>query len=166
MPPTPTNDEAEPKAIPTILADGKEYPIIDIRATGDVLLDVRFDNTNACNKSIPTDLIRQLRTAKAVIPSARAFYRVRLDTLKKHSKYFAHLFGPNFAEGSLVTEAFEALAKAGKNPTEVPAEDLPRIKIVDEDAATRTLGRETVFRDMLRIMHGAVCCALFSRSVI
>lgn len=79
-----------------------------------------------------------------------------METLKKQSRYFAHLFGPNFAEGTAITEAFGRLAKLGQNPTEVAAEKLPRIKIVDEDGATKTLGREAVFRDMLRIIHGAV----------
>ena len=151
-----TVEDEGSKPQPTIVVDNVTYPLIDIRVTGDILLDVKFENTNACNKSIPPDFIRQLRTAKAPIPSVRVFYRVRLETLKKQSKYFAHLLGPVFAEGNVVTQAHELLLASGKNPTEVAVEELPRISIVDEDGATRTLGRQVVFRDMLRIIHGAV----------
>ena len=144
------------KASPSIYIDNEEFPIIEVRATGDILLDVVFENTNSCNKSIPADAIRLLRASKSPIPSARVFYRVRLETLKKQSRYFSHLLGPNFAEGAAITETFGRLAKLGLNPTEVAADELPRIRIVDEDGATKTLGRETVFRDMLSIIHGAV----------
>ncbi|CAG8978238.1 hypothetical protein HYALB_00009135 [Hymenoscyphus albidus] len=139
----------------TITIDNETYPIVEICSTGDVLLDVSFENTNACNKSIPVDLIRKLKTSKSPIPSPRIFYRVRLDTLKKSSDYFKHLLGPSFAEGAAVIEAFEKLSKSGLNPTEIDAELLPRIEIVDEDVATKTLGREVIFGDMLRIIHGA-----------
>lgn len=141
----------------TICIDSEDYPVVEIRATGDILLDVSFENTNSCNKSIPTDALRIIRAAKSPIPSPRIFYRVRLETLKKQSRYFANLLGPNFAEGANVTETFGRLAKLGLNPTEVAADELPRIRITDDDAATKTLGRESVFRDMLRIIHGAVC---------
>lgn len=149
--------DAEPHTQQTIAVDSIHYPLIDIRATGDILLDVRFENTNGCNKSIPPETIRQLKTTKSPTPSVRLFYRVRLETLKKQSQYFAHLLGPVFSEGNTVAETHKQIVAAGKSPTEVPAEQLPRISIVDEDGATRTLGREVVFRDMLRIIHGAVC---------
>lgn len=143
-------------APPIILVDNETYPVVEIRSTGDVVLDVSFENSNACNKSIPADSLRKLRTSKAPIPSPRIFYRVRLDTLKKNSQYFKHLLGPTFAEGASVIEAFEGLARQDLNPTEIDAGLLPRIKIVDEDVATKTLGREVIFGDMLRIIHGAV----------
>ncbi len=68
--------------------------------------------------------------------------------------------GPNFAEGAAITDKFGQLAKANQNPTKIGAEELPIIRIVDEDGATKTFGREAVFRDMLRIIHGAVNCKL------
>lgn len=149
-------DPAAAKALPSIRIDNEEHPVIEVRATGDILLDVRFENTNSCNKSIPADVLRLLRASKSPIPSARIFYRVRLETLKKQSRYFEHLLGPKFAEGAAITQTFGRLAKLGQNPTEVAADELPRITIVDEDVATKTLGRESMFRDMLRIIHGAV----------
>ena len=136
--------------------DDTVHKVIEIRATGDVILDVTFENTNACTKSIPSDIIQRLRASKTPIPSTRAFYRARLDTLKRVSKYFTHLLGSDvFGEGRAIKDAFTKLAESNLKPSEIEADRLPRIKIVDEDDATRTMGREHVFRDMLRIMHGA-----------
>lgn len=130
--------------------------VVEIRATGDALLDVSFTNTPACTKSIPSEVIQKLRIAKSAIPSTRILYRVRMETLKKYSKYFLHLLGSDdFGEGRAIKESFRALAALNLKPTEIKPNQLPRIKIVDEDDATGTLGREVVFRDMLRIIHGA-----------
>jgi hypothetical protein len=159
MPPkleTTSQDEDPPEPLPTLTVDNIPYPLVDIRATGDILLDVTFSNTALCNKSIPPEAIRQLKTSKAPIPSVRILYRVRLETLKKQSKYFAHLLGPVFKEGKVIEDVHGKIASSRRSPTEVGAEELPRIEVVDEDGATRTLGREVVFRDMLRIIHGAV----------
>jgi len=139
-----------------LLIDGTLHKVIEIRATGDVILDVTFENTSACTKSIPSDVIQKLRVSKSPIPTVRVFYRVRLETLKKVSKYFMQLLGSDvFGEGKAIKEAFTNLAESNINPSEIEAEQLPIIKIVDEDDGTRTMGREHVFRDMLRIIHGA-----------
>lgn len=140
----------------SIYIDNTVYPVVEIRSTGDVILDVSFENSSACNKSIPAEDIRKWRISKSPIPSPRIFYRVRLETLKKNSKYFEHLLGTTFAEGVAIAETFAHLAKSDLDPTEVEADRLPRIKIVEEDVATKTIGRETIFSDMLRIIHGAV----------
>lgn len=141
---------------PSLRVDDVEYKVNEIRATGDVILDVTFENTSACTKSIPSDLLLKLRNLKSPLPSPRLFYRVRLDTLKKHSKYFTHLLGSEvFGEGIAIQQRFAELAAQNLNSTEIEAEMLPRIKIVDEDHASATLGREHVFGDMLRIIHGA-----------
>jgi hypothetical protein len=157
MPPvTNTASTEATESVSTISVDGFLHKVVDIRATGDVILDVSFENTAACTKSIPTDLLQKLRNAKSVFPCPRVFYRVRLETLKKHSNYFTHLLGSDvFGEGRAIQEAFSDLAELNLKPSECEADRLPRITIVDEDDATRTLGREHVFRDMLRIIHGA-----------
>jgi hypothetical protein len=155
-PTPPATDPTTVEGGASIYTDDTEYNVVEIRATGDVILDVTFENTNACMKSIPSDIIQRLRASKATIPSVRVFYRVRLETLKKHSKYFAHLLGSDvFGEGRTVKDIFSGLAQSNLKPSEVESARLPRIKIVDEDDATRTMGREMVFRDMLRIIHGA-----------
>ena len=135
--------------------DGIVHQVVEIKATGDVILDVTFENTLACTKSIPSDAIQKLRISRAPISSSRFLYRVRLETLKKVSKYFTHLLGSDvFGEGRTIEDAFKKLASSNLKPSEIEAERLPRIMIVDEDDATRTMGREHVFRDMLRIVHG------------
>jgi len=48
------------------------------------------------------------------------------------------------------------LSKSNQNPTEVEAEQLPRVRIVDDDTATKTIGRELIFGDLLQVLHGAV----------
>jgi hypothetical protein len=155
-PTPPATDPTTVEGVASIYTDDIEYKVVEIRATGDVILDVTFENTNACIKSIPSDVIQKLRASKATIPSVRVFYRVRVETLKKHSKYFAHLLGSDvFGEGRTVKDIFSCLAQSNLKPSEVESARLPRIKIVDEDDATRTMGREMVFRDMLRIIHGA-----------
>ncbi|TVY76167.1 hypothetical protein LSUE1_G005558 [Lachnellula suecica] len=153
MPPPPPADPPEVAA--SINIDGKAYSVVEVRTTGDVILDVSFENSSACNKSIPSEDIRKWRNSKSPIPSPRIFYRVRLETLKKNSRYFQHLLGPTFAEGVAITNTFAQLAKLNLKPAEVEADRLPRIKIVEEDVATKTIGRETIFCDMLRIIHGA-----------
>jgi len=149
-------EEEEEEKTASISLDDTVHEVVEIRATGDVILDVSFENTNACTKSIPSEAIQKLRASKAKISSARVFYRVRLETLKRHSKYFAHLLGSDvFGEGMSIKDTFAGLAQSNLNPSEVEPGLLPRIQIVDDDEATRTMGREAVFRDMLRIMHGA-----------
>jgi hypothetical protein len=144
------------KTMTSIKVAGQEYPLIDIRSTGDLILDVSFKNTPECTKSIPKDALRALRSKKLPVPSPRIFYRVRLETLKKHSEYFRTLLTPPFAEGVSVAETLSRLSKSNQNPTEVEAEQLPRVKIVDDDSATKTIGRELIFRDLLHVLHGAV----------
>ncbi|ESZ99398.1 hypothetical protein SBOR_0160 [Sclerotinia borealis F-4128] len=145
---------------PTEVADyihvnGTEHKVVDVGSGGDIILEVMFENTKACTKSIPNETIQKLKISKTPFPLARVFYRVRLDTLKKHSKYFEHLLGSDkFGEGRAISAKFAELALSSKNPSKLPAEELPRIQITDEDDATRTIGRETVFHDMLKIVHG------------
>jgi hypothetical protein len=132
------------------------YQLVDIRSTGDIILEVSFKNGSDVTKSIPKDALRNLRMRKAAIPSPKIIYRVRLDTLTKNSEYFKMLLKPQFAEGLSVAQAFSALAASRQDPTKMDADKLPRVKIVDEDIATKTLGRESVFADLLRIIHGSV----------
>jgi hypothetical protein len=145
-----------PEAMASIRVDGIQHKVTEIKVNGDVILDVTFENTTLCDKSIPSDALQKLRISKSSIPSPRMFYRVQLETLKKHSKYFAHLLGSDvFGEGRTTKDAFSRLAELNLNPSEVDADKLPVIKLVDEDFATRTMGREYVFRDMLRLIHGS-----------
>ncbi|EDN91054.1 hypothetical protein SS1G_00456 [Sclerotinia sclerotiorum 1980 UF-70] len=150
-----SSDTAPAEMADCIHVDGTEHKVVDVGSGGNVILEVLFENTKACTKSIPNEMIQKLRTSKTPFPSARVFYRVRLDTLKKHSKYFGHLLGSDvFEEGRAISAKFTELSLSGKDASKLPAEELPKIQIKDEDYATRTIGRETVFHDMLRMIHG------------
>jgi len=151
----PPSDLAKAMAM-TLSIGEKEYPLVEIRSTGDVILDVTFKNTSDCVKAIPKDALRDLRTKKLPIPSPRILYRVRLETLKKHSEYFRVLLTPPFAEGVAVQNTLSRLIETNVNPTEVEADKLPRVRIVDEDTATKTVGRESIFSDLMQIIHGSV----------
>ncbi|KAK6584960.1 hypothetical protein PZA11_003184 [Diplocarpon coronariae] len=151
---TPKAAQVETSPMASARIEGTEFPLVEIRTTGDILLDVYFKNTSACTKSIPKDALRSLRTKKLPMPSPRILYRVKLETIKKHSEYFQILFKPLFAEGLAVTKALSDLESSGLDPTKIEAEKLPRVQIVDEDSITKTFGREAIFRDMLRVVHG------------
>jgi len=85
----------------------------------------------------------------------KVLYRVRLDTLKKTSKYFDLLLGSEkFAEGSGIAAKFASLRLRDIVPSEAEPQELPRITIIDDDDSTRIAGREAVFRDLLHILHG------------
>ena len=138
-----------------IVVDGVSHDLIEIQATGDVILEVIFENTSACNRSIPAESIKELRSKKLEIPSAKVMYRVDLETLKKSSKYFANLLGSEvFGEGQAVKDTFSRLKLEDLRPSEVEAEKLPRVTMVNDEFGTRTLGREAVFLDLLRVLHG------------
>lgn len=88
-------------------------------------------------------------------PNLEVLYRVRVDTLKKTSKYFELLLGSeSFAEGNEIAKRFAALKLEGREPSEAVPHELPRISITDDDEATRLGGREPVFGDLMRILHG------------
>ncbi len=148
----------KPKGVTKIHIEGEEFPLVEIRTNGDLLLDVHFDNQTECQRSIPKDAIREIQAKRLPKPSPRIIYRVRLETLQKHSEYFRILLMPKFAEGIAVADTYARLAAAGDDPANVEVEKLPRVTIVDEAGATKTLGRELVFRDLLRIIHGLVSC--------
>ena len=153
MPP----NAASPNATTTsITVNGKGYPLVEVRTTGDILLDVLFKNTSQPFKSIPKDSLRELRVRKVPISSPRIFYRVRLETLQKHSGYFRGLLTSQFGEAVAVAKTLAQIKESGQTPGEVEVHKLPRVEIIDEDTTTQTYGRENIFQDMLRVIHGAV----------
>lgn len=164
----------------------EKIPLIEISEQGDVILDVTFQNSSDCTRSIiPKDhkpnnnkninIIGYMK--KPLVPSSqRICYRVKKKLLENISNYFRLLFSTQFAEGIAVQNTIKVLRdKAatiqGNGEKELNQEDdnyllkitdvvkkLPRIKIIDEDLATRTVGRELIFDDILRVIHGLVSC--------
>ncbi|KAI9734190.1 MAG: hypothetical protein M1818_006603 [Claussenomyces sp. TS43310] len=152
-----SRSNAEPET--TIELDGMEYSLIDIRATGDILLDLTFENTKSLSRLVPASLgsLRSASLSKNTKSSnSRVLYRVRLDTLRRSSKYFQLLLGSgSFSEGSKITATLTSLEARHILPSKAEPHELPRISITDDDDATKVAGREAVFADLLRILHGA-----------
>ncbi|KAL3424498.1 hydroxyproline-rich glycoprotein [Phlyctema vagabunda] len=144
----------------TITIDGKTLTVAEIRATGDTILDVVFETTLHCDKSIEgaramEKMKEECVAAKKKPEAVRKLYRVRTETLKKNSKYFQQLLGSDsFGEGIRMKEAFAYFKEKESEITQAPVEELPRVRIHDDEDSTRTFGRERVFEDMLRIVHG------------
>ncbi|KUI55285.1 hypothetical protein VP1G_02623 [Cytospora mali] len=136
--------------------------VITIAPKGDVLLEVTFETSKstlkATRKALPKPRPGQRDPPPPqplLKPQIHLAYRVDLATLKKHSKYFTNLLGDTrFQEARTIESRFRDLALRGEKPSDLDAEHLPRVEITDDDEATRSAGREDVFRDMLRVLHG------------
>ncbi|KAF9870498.1 hypothetical protein CkaCkLH20_11988 [Colletotrichum karsti] len=136
-------------------------PII-IADDGDIVLDVTFETskeTLAAARKVWQAAAKKFGAPRIpqpnLSPSINLAYRVKLSVLQKQSRYFANLLGnKQFSEASNVEETLARLAAKKLNLVEVDAKDLPWISIVDDDEATRSIGREKVFEDLMRIMHG------------
>ncbi|TQS34292.1 hypothetical protein Golomagni_05330 [Golovinomyces magnicellulatus] len=148
----------------TTLAIGDEtLPLVEIIREGDLILDVKFQTSQDCTKSIPKDALRHLRSQNIPLPSPRILFRIKSESLTKESSYFRLLLSTNFAEGIAIQKTREALAESGQNPINVDAARLPRTMIIDEDLTTKTVGREQIFTDLLRVIHGLYLIILFMK---
>lgn len=149
------SDESSNAVEATLDIAGTPCKLVEIRTTGDCILDVSFENSRYATVSASKEEPRSSRPRKYARPTkSRVCFRVRLETLKRSSKYFEHLLGSdNFKEGNIIAAQFASLKLQDLRPSESDAGDLPRIEIVDDDEASQTMGREVVFEDLLRILH-------------
>ena len=134
---------------------------VNIVPDGDVILDVTFTNSREtlrrARKATQSYSVRKPATGSAPIlqPQVKVAYRVRLGALRQHSVYFDNLLtDTRFAEGRAISEALEKLTLHGLEAKNAEPSDLPWVKIVDDDDATRSAGREAIFEDLLKILHG------------
>lgn len=134
--------------------------VVDISPAGAVVLDVKFETSLETVKAAKRALQASMKRPGAaprpnlnLSPEFGVAFRVDVHVLRKHSKYFDNLLGNSqFTEAKLV-QKFLASHEAETLRDEEPAY-LPRVSITDDDEATRSVGREKVFEDMLRILHG------------
>lgn len=130
--------------------------VIDIVPTGDLILDVTFENSKDTLKvarAVPKLTSRQ--TEPTPKPRVHLWFRVDSSTLKRQSKYFEKLLGDTrFKEGKDLADAFVSLSLRNIKPAVADGKDLPRVKIIDDDEATRYAYRDSAFADMLKILHG------------
>lgn len=142
--------------------DSELPTVITIAPQGNVLLEVTFETSKstlkATRKALPKPRPGQRDPPPpqpVLKPQIHLAYRVDLDTLKKHSKYFTNLLGDTrFREARDIEARLEELSLRGEKPGDLDPEHLPRVGITDDDEATRSAGREHVFRDLLRVLHG------------
>ncbi|KAL7798314.1 hypothetical protein V8C37DRAFT_367317 [Trichoderma ceciliae] len=148
-------------------ADGEAAPstkvesanVIDVADAGDIILDVTFETSKeTLKKSRKATALGAKKPGNApqatLKTKVKVAYRVSQDALKKHSQYFANLLSNSqFREATLIKEAHKKLARRKVKPAEADAADLPWISITDDDEATKAVGREHAFEDILRIIH-------------
>jgi len=138
--------------------DDKKTPdLVIISPTGDVILDVTFDTSRETLKSSRKST--RSRPGQAARPALKAKvrlgFRVQLSVLKKQSKYFENLLSDSrFQEARSIADAFAKLSLWNVKPEDAGVKDLPWVKIVDDDEATRSVSREVAFGDLMRILHG------------
>lgn len=144
---------------------GDEGAVIQVAPTGDIVLDVTFKTSlETIRKSRKTALAASRRAGGSSLPAgvspfdykptSKLAYRVSLEALKNHSKYFANLLSnTQFGEARLVADGHAELKERGVSPSDAKSEELPWVAITDDDEATKAAGREHIFEDMLRIVH-------------
>ncbi|KAH8892029.1 hypothetical protein GQ53DRAFT_142925 [Thozetella sp. PMI_491] len=145
-------------------SSAKKLPdsVVSIAADGDCVLDVLFETSKETLKaSRKAAAASRPRLGQPAPPPAalkarlRVGFRVQLEVLKKHSQYFRNLLGDTrFQEAKAVAAALKRLSLRNVRPTDADVQDLPLIRVVEDDEATRSTGREVVFGDLLRVLHG------------
>ncbi|KAI1129831.1 hypothetical protein F5Y10DRAFT_143110 [Nemania abortiva] len=139
--------------------------VVVVSEHGDVVLDATFQNSKDTIRSARKAMQTQPRQASRVEPKqpqpppprarVRLAFRVDLAVLRRQSKYFDKLLGDaHFKEANDIADAFAALSLKGVKPRDADAQDLPWIRIHDDDGATSYAYRELAFADLLRILHG------------
>lgn len=158
----PSSQDGDPSTTTSSSSSSDLPEVITIAPKGDVLLELTFETSKstlkATRKALPKPRPGQ-RDPPPPQPLLKAkihlAYRVDLATLKRHSKYFTNLLGDTrFREARAVESHLAGLSLRGEDPGGLDADRLPRVHITDDDEATRSAGREDVFRDMLRVLHG------------
>lgn len=136
-------------------------PVIDVVPDGDVILDVTFTNSKEAlrlaRRAAQSVSARKptAGTAPVLKPQVRIAYRVRLGALRQHSVFFNKLLADTrFVEGRAVIKGLEKLSLHGIEAKDAEPSDLPWVKIAEDDEATHAAGREVIFEDLLRILHG------------
>ncbi len=151
-------DPSEPATKPE--GGGSGLRIVDIVPDGDLVLDVTFDTSKetlraAKRAAKPRPGQKQQGiTAPVLKAQTRVGYRVQLAVLKQHSKYFDNLLSDTrFAEARSIEARFQQLALRNVKPSDADAGDLPVVEIHEDDEATRSAAQDSVFEDLLRILH-------------
>ncbi|CAJ2511678.1 Uu.00g073030.m01.CDS01 [Anthostomella pinea] len=131
--------------------------VVTIASNGDIILDVTFENSKDTVVAARRALPKLASQEPQPVPKARVrlAFRVDLGVLKGQSKYFEKLLGDaRFRETKDILSAFAALSVRNIKPSTADAQELPWVKIHDDDEATHYANRDGAFADLLRILHG------------
>lgn len=160
----PDADRPKLEGSSSILSN-EEVIVVDVNPKGDIVLDVTFETSpDTLRKGRKAALAAARRAGPSSLsgvtppqgykPMVKVAYRVSLDALKNHSKYFSSLLSnTQFSEARLIASVQDELRRRGISLLDANADDLPWVSITDDDEATKAVGREHVFEDMLRIIH-------------
>ncbi|KAM0330501.1 hypothetical protein ACHAQA_003447 [Verticillium albo-atrum] len=147
----------------TSASSSKSTPsVVEISSRGLIVLDVSFETSKETIRTARKAHQAALRKSGApriqepnLSPLFKVAFRVEFSVLQRHSKYFENLLGnTQFAEARLVQESLASLTLEERASEDLDLASLPWITITDDDEATRSVGRDRVFEDMLRILHG------------
>lgn len=144
---------------PSESSSGLGFKVIEIVPDGDLLLDVTFETSKETLKTARKAAKPRPGQPAQTVPSTpkarvRLGYRVQLAVLKNNSKYFDNLLSDTrFAEAKSIEASLQQLSLRNVKPSEADARDLPVVKIHEDDEATKSAGQESVFEDLLMILH-------------
>jgi len=136
--------------------------IVVIVPYGNVMLDVVFETSKETLRSArkanlprPGQKAREGLNHPTLKQRLRVAYRADVDVLKKQSKYFNSLLGDTrFHEAKIVTAALKAMSLNNAQAAQLKPDELPWVRIEDDDDLSKSAGREVVFAELLRILHG------------
>ncbi|GJN84923.1 hypothetical protein PLIIFM63780_008487 [Purpureocillium lilacinum] len=161
-------------ATPSVAADGDasenassdDPGVVTVAKDGDIVLEVTFETSPATlkkNRQAAALAVNGRLSATTTRPPAmtpkpattlKVAYRVSVQSLSRHSRYFENLFSNHrFREARLIADAHAKLSLTGIKPAKADVRDLPVVTVVDDDQATEAAGRELAFEDMLSVIH-------------
>jgi hypothetical protein len=82
-------------------------------------------------------------------------YRIDIDQVRNASAYFEKLLDPKkFGEGATVAKQLVALKEKHGTISNVPVDDLPRVKVSDVGRTSKVSSIKLLIRDFLCVLHG------------
>jgi len=136
--------------------------IVIIAPHGDVMLDVVFETSMETLRSArraarprPGQRVSDGAGRPALRRKIRVAYRVEVQVLREQSKYFNSLLGDTrFQEAKTIAAALKTMSLRNVDAAKLKPDELPWVRIEDDDDVSRSAGREAVFAELLRVLHG------------
>ncbi|KAK4205800.1 hypothetical protein QBC40DRAFT_302680 [Triangularia verruculosa] len=133
-----------------------DLPVVDIVTGGDLILNVTFNTSKETLKAAKKAKGPPGQPSPAALrATVKQGYRVQISVLKDNSGgYFTRLLGDTrFTEAKTVEKALQKLSSQNIKPSEADLSELPVVEITEDDEASGTANLDTVFGDLMRILH-------------